>query len=357
MVAGLIAFGLYLYFFVGIDELFLSLQKINTTEYLFFFSLAIASMVLALFCWAASWKTILRTLSVNLNIKKSFTIFMVGYFLDLVIPSETIGSELTRLYLVHHETQGDLGAIAASAVTNRIVEYSIVAVGLSSSVLVLISSGNVPSLVSGFLYLVLVGVLVYLTILLFLALKERAAEVIVSIGLRLLRFLRLRRYSSTNTDRSKASLVVFYNGFKTFRQNPEKLAKPLILQLFSFLFNIAVYVLVFEALGIQNLSLGFFVLAFFIASAIQGATASLSVGSLDIILVTVFILYGIPPAISGIAVIMLRTVTYWFPLLASYAMIQVYGVQNILGPRPKEDVKPTIAPKEDDTSRSKVNSK
>ncbi len=338
MVAGLIAFGLYLYFFVGIDELFYSLQNINTLSYVFFFSLAVVSMLLALFCWTASWRTILRHLRVELGIKKAFTIFMVGYFLDLVIPSETIGSELTRLYLVHNETHGEFGAIAASAVTNRIVEYSIVAIGLSGSVIAL-SSTNVPTYVSGFLTLVLVGVLIYLIILLFLALKERAAEALVSIGFRLLRFLRLKRYNSTKADKTKASLMIFYRGFETFRQNPKKLGKPLVFQLLSFLFNIAVYALVFEALGVQNLSLGFLVLTFFISSSIQGATASLSVGSLDIILLTVFTLYGIEPAVSGIAVIVLRSVTYWIPLLASYIILEAYGFRNVLSSRFKETSK------------------
>ncbi len=339
MVGGLIVFGLYLYFFVGIDELFYSLRSINTLSYVFFFSLAVVSMILALFCWTASWRTILRHLRVELGVKKAFMIFMVGYFLDLVIPSETIGSELTRLYLVRNETQGDLGAIAASAVTNRIVEYSIVAIGLSGSVVALSLTSNVPMYVSGFLTLVLTGVLIYLTILLLLALKERAAETLVSIGFRLLRFLRLKRYNSTTAEKTKASLMIFYRGFQTFRRNPKKLGKPLIFQLLSFLFNIAVYGLVFEALGVQNLSLGFLVLTFFISSSIQGATASLSVGSLDIILLTVFTLYGIEPAVSGIAVIVLRSVTYWIPLLTSYIMVEAYGFRNVLSSRFKETSK------------------
>ncbi len=337
MAGGLIAFGLYLYFFVGIDELVFAAQKINTANYLFFFSLAIVSMLLALLCWATAWRTVLRTLKVNLSIKKTFMIFMVGYFLDLVIPSETIGSEVTRLYLVRNETRGDLGAIAASAVTNRIVEYSIVAVGLCGSIITLVSSNTVPSVVSGFMSLVLVGVLIYLAILLLLALNEHAAQLVVKAGFKLLRLLRIKKYQSANEDKTKTSLAIFYNGFGTFRQTPKKLLLPLVFQLLSFMFNIAVYVLVLQALGIQNLNLGFFILVFFIASAIQGATASLSVGSLDIILVTVFTLYGITAATSGIAVILLRTVTYWFPLLASYVTLQVYGVRNLLSARSAEE--------------------
>ncbi len=341
MVVGLVAFGLYLYFVVGINELVYSLKRIESWGYLFFFLLAIVSMLLALFFWTASWKSILRTLSVDLAAKKAFMIFLVGYFLDLVIPSETIGSEVTRLYLVHNETNGDMGAIAASAIANRVVEYSIVTVGLFGSVLALLSLGNVPPMVTDFLSLVLIGAIIYLGILLLLVLNERAARIVVSIGIRLLRFLRVKRYSSSDAvEKAQASLAVFYGGFQKFREKPRRLVKPLIFQLLSFFFNLAVYVLVFQALALDSPSLGFYVLTFFIASAIQGATASLSVGSLDIILVTVFTLYGIPAADSGIAVIILRAATYWFPLLLSYIMVQVYGIKNILTSSSKGNINP-----------------
>jgi uncharacterized protein (TIRG00374 family) len=356
MVAGLVAFGLYLYFFVGVNELIYSLQKITTFGYLFFFSLAIGSMLLALLFWTYAWRSVLRTLSIDLGLKKAFMIFLVGYFLDLLIPSETIGSEVTRLYLVHNETNADLGGIAASAITNRVVEYSIVAVGLFGSVIALISAGNVPSLVSGFLSAILIGVVIYLAILLFLVLNERAAQVIVSWGIRLLRFLRVKRYNAPDIEeKSKASLTIFYRGFQTFRQTPRKLVKPFTFQILSFLFNLAVYVLVFEALGIVYPSFEFFVIVFFISSAIQGASASLSVGSLDIVLVTVFMLYGIPAADSGIAVIILRSATYWFPLLLSYVMVQAYGVRNILTARSRENVNPMANPEEDKLSKFPTN--
>jgi uncharacterized protein (TIRG00374 family) len=339
MIGGLIAFALYLYFFVGIGQLVSALGKINTGEYLLFYSLAIGTLVLALLCWTASWKTILQTLAVKLSLKKAFMIFWVGFFVDLVVPSETVGSELTRLYLVHNETKGDLGAIAASAVTNRIAEYLIVASGLSISVIIMVSSGNIPAVISGFLILVLSGALIYLAILLYLALSENAATVLISIWYKLKRLVRLRQSSSIDmSDKAKKSLVIFYEGFKIFRQNPRHLIKPLIFQIFTFLLNLVVYVLVFEALGFQYLPFEFYILIYFVASAIQATTATLSVGSLDIILTTIFILYGIPKAVSGIAVVVLRSAIYWIPLLISYIVVQVVGVRNILEKQSEEKI-------------------
>ncbi|MBT0158407.1 flippase-like domain-containing protein [Candidatus Bathyarchaeota archaeon A05DMB-2] len=343
MIGGVIAFALYLYFFVGISQLFSVIEQIDTAEYLLFYTLAICTLVFALFCWTASWKTTLQALSVKLSMKKAFMIFWVGYFIDLIIPSQTVGSELARLYFVRNETEGDVGAIAASAVTNRIVEYLIVVLGLFSSVTILLVAGNPPFVVSGFLISVLAGASVYLAILMYLALRERAAEVLISVGIRIMRALRVKRFSSDESaDKAKLSLAVFYRSFQTFRQNPKRLLKPLVFQLLSFLLNIVVYVLVFEALGFQNLHFEFFILVFFISTAVQASTGGFSVGSLDIILVTVFYFYGIPEATSGVAVVVLRSVTYWIPLVIGYLMVQAFGLRNILEVRSKANAAPLI---------------
>ncbi len=330
IVVGLIAFGLYLYYFVGIQELFDVLRTLNTGKYVFFYALAIACGMLALFFWTASWKTVLQMFSVRLKMGRAFLYFWVGYFFDLLFPSGTIASEVTRLYLIHNETKQDLGAIAASAIINRIVEYLMTAIGLTSSVIIALLLLSLPPLISDFLLLVLRGTLVYLTILLSLALKKKSAEFIVSIGLKLMQFLHLRRSKSAETaENTKKSLELFYQAFQTVRKSPRKLVRPFVYQLSYLTLSILVYVAVFEALGFRNISIGFLIIVYFIASSIQGATASFSVGSLDIILATVFNFNGMTPADSGIAVVVLRSVTYWIPLLIGYTVAQLVGARNI----------------------------
>jgi uncharacterized protein (TIRG00374 family) len=337
MVGGLIAFSLYLYFFVGVDQLVSALDRINTEYYLLFYTVAIGAVVLALLFWTAAWRTLLQELSVELRMKEAFLFFWVGYFVDLVVPSQTIGGELTRLYLVRNETNGDLGAIAASAVTNRIVEYVIVTVGLFISVVVMLVAGNLPGIISDFLILVLSGSVIYLAILLYLALSERAATVLVSIWYKLKKLVRLKKSSAVDmSENARASLAVFYDGFKSFRRSPKRLIEPLFFQFLSFVFNLGAYYLVFASLGFQSLPFEFYILMYFIGTAVQASTASFSVGSLDIILATAFILYGIPAGDSGIAVVVLRSATYWIPLLVSFVMVQVVGVRNVLGQQSEE---------------------
>jgi len=114
------------------------------------------------------------------------------------------------------------------------------------------------------------------------------------------------------------------------------LVKPFIFLTLSFLLSLSAYVLVFLALGIHGESLGFFIVMYFIAGSLTDAAASFSVGTLDILLATLFILYGLNPALSGITAALVRVVTFWFPLIVGYAIIQIVGARNLLAPRTKE---------------------
>jgi uncharacterized protein (TIRG00374 family) len=339
MIVGLVAFSLYLYFFVGVDQLVSALKAINTEAYVIFYTSSIVTIILGTFFWTASWRTILRKLSVNISMRNAFLFFWAGYFVDLVIPSQTIGSGLTRLYLVHNKTGGDLGAIAASAVTNRIVEYLIVTSGLFTSFMLILFTENLPSIILYFLLLVVSGSLIYLAILLYLALSKRAATVLVSIWYKIKKLVRLRQSSEVSfSEKTQESLAIFYNGFKSFRHNPKRLVEPIFFQVFSFLSNFTAYFLVFLSLGFQYFPIEFYVLIYFIGTAVQASTASFSVGSLDIILVTVFILYGIPAGSSSIAVVVLRSVTYWIPLLIGFIMVQVVGLKNVLNQQKRDQI-------------------
>lgn len=77
MVAGLIVFVIYLYFFIGIPQIATVLSRINSTQYITFYLLALAFVLASVYLY-----------------------YWVGYFTDLVVPCATVCGELTRLYLV-----------------------------------------------------------------------------------------------------------------------------------------------------------------------------------------------------------------------------------------------------------------
>jgi len=304
-----------------------------------FYSLAIGAVFISNFFWSASWRTVLSTLYVKVSMKNAFVYYWTGYFVDLVVPCQMVCGEVTRLYLVHKETNENYGSIAAGGVTNRIVAYIIVVAGLYTSAVLLYTQSSVPTIISSVFIFVLIGATVYLAIMLYLAFSEQAAGKLASLGLKLLRVLRPKKYQSSDLSaESKEALASFYNGFKVFREKPKHLVKPFIYLTLSFLLSLFSYVLVFFALGIRGESLGFFIVLYFIAGSLTDAAASFSVGTLDIVLATLFILYGLNPALSGITAALVRVVTFWFPLIVGYVIIQVVGTKNLLAPRPKETI-------------------
>ena len=132
MIAGLIVLIVYLYFFIGIHQILFVLKNINSLQYAFFYSLSLIGVLGAVFFWSAAWNSILKSLSINISYRRAYLYYWVSYFTDLVIPCATICGELTRLYLVQKETKENYGALGAVAVTNRIVAYTVVTVGLYS---------------------------------------------------------------------------------------------------------------------------------------------------------------------------------------------------------------------------------
>jgi uncharacterized protein (TIRG00374 family) len=149
-----------------------------------------------------------------------------------------------------------------------------------------------------------------------------------------------KEYRSNDlSQETKENLAAFHKGFKTLSENPRYLMKPPIFLRLSFLINLAVYVLVFFALGIQSQPFTLFIIIYFIAGSITDAAASFSVGTLEILLATIFIFYGLNPALSGITAALVRSVTFGFPLILGYIIVQVVGAKKLRAPNPQE--KPT----------------
>ena len=313
-------------------------KSVNSVQYAFFYSLALLGVLSSVFFWSAAWNSILKSLSINISYKQAYLYYWVSYFTDLVIPCATVCGELTRLYLVQKETKENYGALGAVAVTNRIVAYTVVTVGLYSGAALIFLKPGVPSIITNIFILFLVSVTIYMGVLLYLAFAKQAARNITNLYLKLLKIFRPKRYRLSKIEKTRKSLEDFYTGFQTFRKNPKRLVKPFILHSISYLLGLSVYVFIFYALGIPASTPEFYIVVFFITTAFQDATASFSVGSLEIFLATILVLYGMSPGFSGVTAILLRSAIFWFPLFVGFLCVQIIGAKNLFASRP-EDLK------------------
>ena len=339
MIVGLFVFFLYLYFFVGFKELLYVVENLNSMGYVFYYSLAVVAMVLSVFFIAAAWHDLLKSLSVKTKLRNVFLYTWAGYFVDLVVPCQAVCGEVTRIYLVHRDNRESYGPIAASSLTNRIITYFISAVGLLAGIaLVLTRLSEVPPLIPQLLVIALVGTCIYLAGLFYVALEEQAAAKLVSVLFKVIGALRLGRFLPADLpERTQASLMLLHQGFKTYRDKPSFLLKPLLFHFLSLVLNLGVYVLVFYSLGLTNLYLDFFILVYFLVGAVQIAAAVFSVGTLDIALANLFVFYGVPDLSFGaIAATLLRFLTFWMPILIGYVTVQVLGARTLLNPADRD---------------------
>lgn len=333
MIAGLVVFLLYLYFFIGIPKILLVINNVNSIEYVYYYSLALVAVLASVFFWSTAWNSILRNLSIKITYRRAYLYYWVGYFSDLVLPCASVCGELTRFYLLQRETKKEYGVLAASAITNRIVAYTIVTTGLYGGAIIIFMKPSILPIISNIFVVFVVGITIYMASLFYLAFDKNAARNFSIVFTKILKTLRLRKYSPELDIEREKSLTSYYMGFKKFRENPKLLIRPLILHAISYLLGLSAYILIFYALGIPSTP-EFYVIVYFIATAVQDAAASFSVGSLEIILTSIFVVYGLNSGYSAIAALLVRSIGFWFPLFVGFVAVQYLGTRNLISQSP-----------------------
>jgi hypothetical protein len=148
---------------------------------------------------------------------------------------------------VQKQTGKSYGVLAASAITNRLVAYTILASGLYSGAILVFLKPGIPSVISNIFVVFVIGVTIYLVVLLYLAFVKNTARNISRLYQKILKALRPKHYQSFKDTQREKSLANYYTGFKIFHEKPRLLIKPLIIHLISYLLGLFVYIFIFYA--------------------------------------------------------------------------------------------------------------
>src|SRR4030065_2166486 len=189
-VLGYSALVLYLFYFVGIGELILVVERVNVGIY----ALAIASVMISLTFHALVWFQLLRALSIRLSFRKTTLLYWVGVFVDNLIPGGWSG-DLFKAYLLNKDPVVQSGKAVASVVAKNMYEAIFNLVNMVIGFVLLMWNYTLE----GTLLLTLGGVMMLLTlpliILLVVSLKlEGARKVIAGLFRLLSRLGRNRRH-------------------------------------------------------------------------------------------------------------------------------------------------------------------
>ena len=105
------------------------------------------------------------------------------------------------------KTKKDYGILAASAITNRIVAYTIVTIGLYSGAILIFLKHGIPLFLSNLFIILLFGVTGYFAFLLQLAFNKNAAQNLTKLYLIILKTQRHKHHQQGKEVRAKASLT------------------------------------------------------------------------------------------------------------------------------------------------------
>ena len=327
---GLLAFILYLYFFVGFDGLFSLLSQINVYQYSLFFSLAVVLLFLAVIFDSLIWHSLLSSLSVKVKLKKIVLYNWVGNFVELIVPSATVGGEIVRIVLAQKETNHDAGVAAATVIGSRIISMFVYSGGLLVAFMLLLFTHRLPVYLLTPVILVSIATAGVLAVVLLFAFKPSVGEKIVAFSLWVAHLVTKNPTKlQALHDKLQHSINSFGQAFRTFKAHPHYLIKPTIYAIIAWLFNVAVYLMIFYSLNFTGISLIDLASIYCIVTTVETVTAGFPVGAVEVTMTSMFSLYGVPIVIAGAATTLTRILTFWCQILVGYPIVQWLGAKSL----------------------------
>lgn len=332
MILGTVAFILYLVFFVGIQSLFQLISQLNFEQYSLYYSIAILALVLSVVFDSMIWHSLLKGLNVKMSLKKVTIYNWIGNFVEMVIPCETVCGEVTRIYLAKKETKQNVGITAAPIITSRILSTVVYTSGLLVGSLVLVlTTQSMPTFLVGTLLSVAVGSVGMIGAVLFLAVRENAAEKLVSVAMFFVKLITKSKIKQEEQrDKIRQSLYSFTEAFQTYKRNPRLLIKPALFAVTAWLFTLLVYLMVFYSLNFTAISLVDLALVYCVSSTVETITAGFPVGAVEITMISLYTVLGVPVVIAGAATTLTRLLTFWVQVIAGYPIFHLTGLKHLL---------------------------
>jgi len=327
--AGLLVLFLYLYFFVGISNLIETIQKSNLYVYSFGIFLAFVDMIL----YSLTWHYFIRALSMKVAFKKTFSFTWIAFLVDFIIPSESVTGDLTKIYLMSNELEGRYGKVAASVIIQRIV-FTVINLGsfVIGSAISILFHYKLPQQAFNLIVLMIILTSISLVILVLLYLKRRWMEGLLDWGLRLSEFLSGGRLKREEWKPKATSFIEsFYSATAIFGENPGKIVLPL-------LFSVSAWIVSLLMCFVSFLSLGYYIpfttviIVYSIGIAIQYVPFGVpgEIGLTEIVMTSIFSLFGIPPDVSAAGTILSRFLTTWLKLIVGFVAAEFIGIKGLI---------------------------
>ena len=340
LIIGLVIFFLYLYFFVGIDKIVETLRSVDLFYYLLSFIIAVLGTV----AYSLSWQSLLKLLSIKISFKKTFLFIWVGAFVDIIIPLESVSSEITRTYLVYTSTRENTGKIVASLVSHRILNMGITVAGLIiSSIFLILQPKPIDPAVLTFVAIVVACAILVISLLTYLSSREKTTQKLLDWIFRLLKFISRGHWKLVRWKLGVQEMLrEYHEGINMLRKYPKGIIPTIILSIAAWFSELLISLFVFSALHVE-ISIASLIVLYSINVAIPMVPLSFSgIGITDTIMSLLYTFFGIAPDVSASVTLLTRIVTVWFKLILGYFAVHVVGV-DILSRSLTESIMPKVS--------------
>ena len=321
LILGLIAFILYLYFYVNPAQVISILSRINPYYYIgaflaYFMNAFFSSLV---------WRNLLNNLSVKISIRKVLLFTWVGLFFDATVPQLGWSGEISKTYMLTKDGDYDAGKVASSVVGQKIFVITITDVALGLGLALVLISYPLPSIVTFFIALVLALSITSLMLIYYVSLRPKATKTLLNWGINIALFFRKKWDPQKFSLRAEEVLGRFHSGIAELNANPKALVKPIIYAITSFVLEVSVIFLTFIALG-YPVPVDKVLIVFTLTGTLQTVGVTFF-GFPELIMSVSFTALGISAALSVSVTLLTRVVTLWFRLIVSYAALQWAGIK------------------------------
>ncbi len=321
LIVGLIAFILYLYFYVNPTEVLSILSRTN----LYYYTGAFLAYSLNAFFSSLVWRNLLNNLSVKISIRKVLLFTWVGLFFDATVPQLGWSGEISKTYMLTKDTDYDTGKVASSVVGQKIFVITITDVALGLGLALVLISYPVPIIVTFFIALVLALSIFSLMLIYYVSLRPKATKTLLNWGINIASFFRKKWNPEKFSLKAQEVLSKFHSGMQELNASPRALVKPIIYAITSFVFEVSVIFLTFVALN-YPVPVDKVLIVFTLTGTLQTAGVTFF-GFPELIMSVSFTALGIPAALSVSVTLLTRVVTLWFRLIVSYVALQWAGIK------------------------------
>ncbi len=321
LAVGLVAFLLYLFFYVNPAQVAQTLSETNLAIY----STAFIAYSLNTVFSSLVWYRLLNSLDLKVTRSKAFLYTWVGLFFEATVPQLGWSAEISKTYMLTKDAKADAGKIGASVVWQKIFNMTLTVAMLSIGLVLVLFNYELSFSTTLAITVVLALSILTLAVVYYVSLKPSATKTLLLWAVKAGRFFRKSWNPAGFLSKAEGMLGNFHAGIAELKAKPKALILPLVYSVVSFVFEVSVFFITFAALG-QPLRVDAIFIVFTLTGVLQTAGVSFF-GFPELAMSFILGALGYDPGIAVSIALLTRVVTLWFRLVVSYGALQWAGVK------------------------------